>query len=348
MISEVSVSSELNLAFGTVLSREPLVTISKRARWLKQPMGFAGLIPNLDDYGPSLHFIGLCASLEPFESQEQLDPGLRDSPEDLARDWHEASKANPKALFVFLTNSEFESFALSRLGVPNFVANELMFIDESFYPAVERPEGQFEYDAVYNAGFYGFKRHPLAAEVDNLVLVAKRPLPGRIESVLAGLPKATLAGYDEAKGWRLLNAREVSDVYSRAAVGLCLSAIEGSMRVSMEYQLCGLPIVSTPSIGGRDRYFGTQHTVMAAPNPRAIAEGVKHAMTLKIPREHVRASILRTLTFDRRNFLREVNKLTQWQTGAVGRFPMFKPFKRFSVYSAGLSNPRFSPTKPAV
>jgi glycosyltransferase involved in cell wall biosynthesis len=47
----------------------------------------------------------------------------------------------------------------------------------------------------------------------------------------------------------------VNQGLARAVVGLCLSTVEGSNYASMEYMLAGLPIVSTPSIGGREVYF---------------------------------------------------------------------------------------------
>jgi hypothetical protein len=53
--------------------------------------------------------------------------------------------------------------------------------------------------------------------------------------------------------YRQLEVREIPAWLNQARVGLCLSAYEGCMRASAEYLLCGLPIVSTPNIGGRDR-----------------------------------------------------------------------------------------------
>lgn len=46
------------------------------------------------------------------------------------------------------------------------------------------------------------------------------------------------------------------------------------MFASMEYLLCGLPIVSTPSIGGRDVFFDKDYVEIVEPDPHAVKEAV--------------------------------------------------------------------------
>ncbi|WP_164127899.1 glycosyltransferase, partial [Stenotrophomonas maltophilia] len=62
-----------------------------------------------------------------------------------------------------------------------------------------------------------------------------------------------------------LTPEAVNRVYNQAAVGLCLSAVEGAMCASMEYLMAGLPVVSTPSVGGRDVYFDPDYCIIAEP-----------------------------------------------------------------------------------
>jgi hypothetical protein len=47
------------------------------------------------------------------------------------------------------------------------------------------------------------------------------------------------------------------------------------MFVSAEYLLCGLPVVSTPNLGGRDQLFPPDFALTVEPSPRAIADGVE-------------------------------------------------------------------------
>ena len=48
------------------------------------------------------------------------------------------------------------------------------------------------------------------------------------------------------------------------------------MLASTEYLLCGLPIVSTPSIGGRDVWYNAFNHRIARPHKNEIAKAVAH------------------------------------------------------------------------
>jgi glycosyltransferase involved in cell wall biosynthesis len=71
-----------------------------------------------------------------------------------------------------------------------------------------------------------------------------------------------------------LRADEVAAVYRRAHVGLCLSAAEGAMLASMQYLLVGLPVVTTPSMGGRDVFFDAENSITVEPEANAVAKAV--------------------------------------------------------------------------
>jgi hypothetical protein len=68
---------------------------------------------------------------------------------------------------------------------------------------------------------------------------------------------------------------EVAAHQTMARTGLCLSAGEGNMHAAVEYLVAGLPVVSTPSSGGRDAFFHPDHTTIAAPKPDEIARAVR-------------------------------------------------------------------------
>ena len=92
---------------------------------------------------------------------------------------------------------------------------------------------------------------------------------------------------DEALPVRL-PAKEVNAALNRAAVGLCLSRMEGANYASLEYMLAGLPVVSTPSIGGREMYFDPEFCIVCDPDPVAVREAVESLRSRHIPREYVR------------------------------------------------------------
>ncbi len=72
------------------------------------------------------------------------------------------------------------------------------------------------------------------------------------DQVRAALPHATFT-HDPPTLY--LNSWEVARKLNACRVGMCLSETEGAMFAAVEYLLCGLPVVSTPSQGGRDVWF---------------------------------------------------------------------------------------------
>lgn len=80
------------------------------------------------------------------------------------------------------------------------------------------------------------------------------------------------------------------------------------MRASMEYLLAGLPIVSTRSVGGRERYFGTAYTRVVAPNPDAVAAAVADLRNQHLDRNAIRAHVSQILAFERHNLLLTLNR----------------------------------------
>ena len=310
--------------WGGVVCRDPLVTISKRADFFAQPLGFAPLIPDLAGRGRSVHFVGLCDTLE--------KPGAAD---ELARDYR-ARTAPADACFVFIVSSEVESLQLSRRGVPNILANELMFIDDRRFTIVRGREGP-DFDAVYNAQFYGFKRHALAQEIGRLLLIYKMPADAVLTDLRSRFPHAVFAN-DLDGAHRRFSPEELSVWYGRCAAGLCLSASEGAMRVSMEYQLCGLPVVTTPSLGGRDRYFLDDHVRICRPDPRAIATAVAAFRASPVDPAKIRERVLRLLAFDRINFLRAANKIVVEHCRTKPPFRNFVPFRGMPVQPQILSH----------
>jgi hypothetical protein len=128
-------------------------------------------------------------------------------------------------------------------------------LDENLFVPMGGPP---EFDAIYNARLTPIKRHDLAVDVASLALLYDLgPAEQRIcyDEVRAMLPRATFINHQVGQGaYRQLPVKDCVRHINRARVGLCLSAIEGAMQASMEHA-CRLAVVSTRSIGGRDRYF---------------------------------------------------------------------------------------------
>jgi hypothetical protein len=309
-----------NFAAGCIVSTTPLITVSKRETAL--PLGLASFAPDRFADRPSLNLLGLTWSYEIEASAQRC-----------AQDFAEAASVFPKARFVMLANTPSESVQFSRAGVPNILANELIFLDERlFVPATPLERKRPRYDAVYVARLSKTKRHDLARALGSVLLAYSHPELADLERVKGLLPQATFANHEFNGGsYRLFDERALRDVLLQCAVGICLSPVEGAMRASLEYRLCGLPVVSIKSAGGRDRYLMGPHVRVVDEDPNAIANAVRELKANAFDPFAVRDYVGPLVGFDRRNFLSSFNKVVAQQFGAARKFDSFLPFMRFPV-----------------
>lgn len=105
----------------------------------------------------------------------------------------------------------------------------------------------------------------------------------------------------------MLPPREVSREYNRARVGLCLSALEGGNYSTTEYMLCGLPVVSTRSDGGREHFLDPEVSRIVEDDARAVAQAVAELIARRIPPQVVRLRALVKLREIREDFILLVN-----------------------------------------
>ncbi|MCE9520917.1 MAG: hypothetical protein K8S25_00630 [Alphaproteobacteria bacterium] len=308
------------LAAGCIASVDPLVTLSKREPHL--PMGLAPSRIDLFADRPALHLVGLTWTCE-----SKYEVG------EIASDLSAAERLLPRSKLVLLANTPFESKLLSQAGVSNMLANELMFTDETLFTVLPRQGPEMaRFDAIYVARLDAMKRHELATSLSSLVLVHGCPRANDSDRVRSLLPNARFANFAAKRDtYAYLSDRQLVELMNRSAVGLCLSSIEGSMRVSMEYRLCGLPVVSTRSTGGRDRYLLGPHVQIVGDCPDEVAAAVRALKRQELNRLAVREFVAQLLAFDRHNFLLNVNKLVESALGVRDRFRSFAPFARYPV-----------------
>ena len=217
--------------------------------------------------------------------------------------------AHPRNKFSFLCNAPAQESQFAAAGWPTTTLNRNMFCDEArFHPM---PETEPLYEAVYNARLAPYKRFELAADVDRLCIIhyylaadySVEAFHAEQARISACLPKATFLNRLTPYGCEFLAPTAVNLVLNQSKVGLCLSAVEGQMRASMEYMMAGLPIVSTPSIGGRDYFFDDEFCAIADPDPRSIREAVTAMAARRIPRDHIRARTLARVERERSRFV---------------------------------------------
>ena len=220
-------------------------------------------------------------------------------------------REHPSARLVVLAPTIEDRARLEGEGVAALWAHSSAFIDERvYYPDPGAPK---IFAAVHNAQTKPFKRHELAFGVKNLALItyAEFGAAEPVEDLVRRYGALDYVNYDPRRGALRLDGAAVRSVVSRARCGLALSEIEGANNASMEYLLCGLPVVTTPSLGGRAAMFDERHVTIVEPRPDAVEAAVEaYGRATPDPGE-VRASALAKSREHR-------SRLVGWLSNRVG------------------------------
>ena len=78
-----------------------------------------------------------------------------------------------------------------------------------------------------------------------------------------------------------------------AACGLALSAVEGAMFSCGEYSLCGVPVVNTKNLGGRDTLLPDFAVRYADDTADSVAENVEYCVNNPIDPQEIRNGFLK-------------------------------------------------------
>ncbi len=301
-----------------ILSLDPLITYTKR--YAPTPIGLAGRCPELFAGRTSLHLVAPCWML--YENDIA----------DIAAEVRRMASVLPQAHFVFLASTDHDVYRLAAAGVPTVLANTAIITDERIFKPLPPFDGSgFAYDAIYNARFDPFKRHELAGLIDNLALICDNRFDSgealTDQEVRGLLPKARYLNDELGDGqYYFLDKQAVARELNRARCGLCLSHAEGYMRASMEYLLCGTPVVTTESAGGRDRYYLAPYAITVPGDKQAIRDAVIEIGRRRLSKLAIRDHVGRIVEFERQNFLTALNAIIGDLFGRRARFLSVQPF----------------------
>lgn len=279
-----------------VLWRDPLVCVTYLSGTSKTPVAVAAAMAK----GKPFHILA--------PPQWRMSNQLNDACE--LKAW--LASTHPDATLTIMTATEADAAMVAAAGVNAIWASHTALIDErTFYVEPDVPK---IYDAVHTANTRAWKRHELAHGVPNLALVTYtwdgkgRPY----EELVRDYKGLSYINYSERDGPRNLSASDVRGVVSRARCGLVLSELEGANNASMEYFLCGLPLVTTPSEGGREEMYDPRHVTIVEPTAEAVEAAVAaYRDSVPDPFE-IRASALAKAR-------RHRARLIAWLSEVVGR-----------------------------
>ena len=179
----------------------------------------------------------------------------------------EARKAFPEARFIILANAPGEVEIIKNFCEVH-LASHNAFLDPSRYP-VAKP-GKRKFDALYIARITPFKRHHLAEKIENLHLI------GSYAEKEKEYFEKTISNFSHAVWSRKVPSFFIGKKICESACGLALSAIEGAMFSCGEYSLCGVPVVNTKNLGGRDTLLPDFAVRYAEDTAESVAENVAY------------------------------------------------------------------------
>ncbi|MEX1257191.1 MAG: hypothetical protein WEG36_06205 [Gemmatimonadota bacterium] len=169
---------------------------------------------------------------------------------------------------TWLGNSPAEVRAAAGQKCRSTFVNANCFINELRLGLV-LSNGEPRYDAVLCANAGRWKRHYLARDVKSLAYITySRDEEGRLLWPEESFQPAYMNDH-------YLDEWERSEIFAQSGCGLTLSSCEGQNNATVEYLLSGLPVVSTPSIGGRDIWFTEDNAIVCDSTPEAVARAVE-------------------------------------------------------------------------
>lgn len=204
---------------------------------------------------------------------------------------------DPSRFFVMYNDLD-EKINGSRVGLVGDIINHNAFLDENAFYIESGLEKK--YDAVYIARRSEMKRHYLAKSIESLALVA-----GGInhKNKTCDIPKAK---NDPSKK---LDSGGIRNIINQSRTGLCLSAKEGACWSSGEYLLCGTPVVSTHSQGGRSAFYNVGNSIIASDDAESINLAVKRAISREMSPKKIREDFIRKQLYFRALFKHEFNRV---------------------------------------
>jgi hypothetical protein len=256
----------------------------------------------------------------------------------LALKLHEHAVAHrhdhPGHRLIFIGNAPNEVELLRQHGEAAVLCNKTIHASEHvFRPLDDVPR---EFDAIYNAQLVRWKRHELSLGIPSCAFLFYRD---DLKQSAAAVEMEIMARHTAIPGHVFVNALDkdrqparlplpvVNQHLNRACVGLCLSKVEGAMFASTEYLLSGLPIVTTPSQGGRQVYHDAEFCLTVPPDQRSVAEAVQALKARGIARGYIRDRTLQRLKHDRERFMALLNSILE-EGGSTRRFGGPWPFRK--------------------
>lgn len=226
----------------------------------------------------------------------------------VSRQYMSFKKKYPKYEITFIANSSKEIERLKKNGLNCRLINKNSFQrEDQFY--IEKDEKN-KYNSVINSRMVKWKRIELAKNIEKLVIVTVVEDKEYMNKIMSVMEEAEWSNFDKKDSYNYLGRGEIRKILNKSRTGLILSESEANNKASIEYLLCGVPVVSTPSVGGRDVFFDDRYCKIVNPDPEAVRNGVEELIARDVDPEYVRERTLEKIREHRARFLELVYDLS--------------------------------------
>jgi hypothetical protein len=162
------------------------------------------------------------------------------------------------------TKDEYDLLIKQGLNARIVLVNYACFTDFDFFRPIEVTK---LYDYIMIATMAKCKRIHLAEGLSNICFITKGTKISR------NVPNYDVNRLDMAftnHNREVLSPEEVRTKINQSRVGLIFSAAEGVCFASSECLACGIPVISTKSIGGRDFFYNEGNSVIVEPSGESV------------------------------------------------------------------------------
>lgn len=229
----------------------------------------------------------------------------------------------------WLGNSPAQVEIARDLGFSAISCNQNCFVDENIFKILDEEK---IYRMVMNARPEVMKRPWLAKNVDGLAIIQGK---NYTKENFWDLKQLNPEYINEER----ISREQVTRILNQSYVGGIFSEKEGACFASSEYLLCGLPVVSTESVGGRDFWYNDQNCIITQADEEAIADAVTTLITRiqskaidprEIRQEHMILALLQ-----RDALVSSLNEIsTNLQLEVSGSFLLYKIIREWATYHA--------------
>jgi|GEM_PF-797297 len=227
--------------------------------------------------------------------------------------WLDCTKSKFSLDKIFLMcNTNDELLIAKDCGLINsFFCNQNCWIDYNLFKIISCKK---EYDLVLNCRPEKKSKRPfLANKVQNLAIIKGNLVRNNDYFDLNTLKPSFIND-----NYRL-SIVEVVSILNKSYCGGIFSPVEGACYSSSEFLLCGLPVISTKSLGGRDYWYDNDNSIIVDPDEYNVYRAVelaKYRLTsgifspFNIRKRHIAMSNkLREVFVDRLRYIFSINSL---------------------------------------